>query len=146
MKISKQSLYQYIIFFILLVALTIATISALDTTKQIQYSCQISNCDLVRHSQYSKIGNIDIVFLGIAYTIGVILTLTIRALKNKKSNFINNNVLYLLGFGILFGTYLRYIEIFKLHAWCELCVSFYILLILATVLSIRYKKKFYSKA
>ncbi len=143
MKINKKRLLQVLILLTLLGALTFVIISALTETNQIQYTCQISDCDIVRQSSYSQIAGIPIAFFGTAYILIILLILGYRFFKKK--DFINKTSIYLIGLGILFGTYLRYIEIFKLHAWCELCVSFYICLLLAASLMFYYKKRFQSK-
>lgn len=143
MEINKKKLLQSFIILTLFGALIFATISALTSTQQIQYTCQISDCEAVRQSQYSQIAGIDLAFFGIAYVLTILLILLYRLFK--KEPFINKTSAYLIGFGILFGTYLRYIEIFKLHAWCELCVSFYICLLLAAAFMLYYKKHFQSK-
>ena len=143
MKINKKQLLQILILLTLLGALTFAIISALTETNQIQYTCQISDCDIVRQSSYSQIVGIDIAFLGVAYILIIFLPLIYKFLK--RESFITNTSLSLISMGVLFGAYLRYVEFFKLHSWCELCISFYICLLLTAIFMFYYKVHFQTK-
>ncbi len=84
-------------------------------------SCPLyGDCDLVITSQYSKISGIPVAFFGI---LGFLLLLL--SFEMKK-----NNILLASGIlGVIFVTYLQYVQIFLINQTCLYCTLTHVLYI-----------------
>lgn len=92
---------------------------------------QSFDCDLVNRSQYSIFHGIPVALLGI---LGYLLILSLATVYREKAEtpFILSGVT-LAGLG--FALYLTYIEGFVLHAWCMICLSSLLLIVVLAALS-----------
>ena len=102
-------------------------------------------CDLVNSSQYSEVLGIPISLFGLgAYLIIIILT----ALESRTDFFFENTKLIIFGLtlsGLLYSTYLTYIEVAVLNAICPFCViSAIIMLVLFIISALRLNQHLYS--
>lgn len=89
------------------------------------FLCGFGDCGTVQASAYSSILGIPVAVFGIVYYF--ILLILIQKQKRKWE-------LYWLIWGILFSSYLTYIEVFVLKAICGWCVvSFGIIIITSVV-------------
>ena len=82
----------------------------------------LGDCETVNTSRYSEIFGVPIALLG-AFAYAMILL--ICYLENKSAFFAANGSLLLFGIslvGVLYSTYLTYIEIAVIHAICPYCV------------------------
>ena len=94
--------------------------------------CGFGNCEKVQLSRYSEIAGIPVSVFGIAYYF-VLLSLFYYSAKKKWLNL-------LLVWGILFSTYLTYLELFVIKAICMWCVvSFVNIVIISAIYKIKYK-------
>jgi uncharacterized membrane protein len=82
----------------------------------------LGDCETVNTSRYSEIFGVPIALLG-AFAYAMILI--ICYLENKNAFFAANGSLLLFGIslvGVLYSTYLTYVEIAVIHAICPYCV------------------------
>jgi vitamin-K-epoxide reductase (warfarin-sensitive) len=96
--------------------------------------CDLSqsfNCDLVNRSQYSTFHGLPVAGIGI---LGYLLILALATLYRKKAE--TPVVLLATSIaGTAFALYLTYLEGYVIHAWCILCLSSLVDIILIAVLS-----------
>jgi vitamin-K-epoxide reductase (warfarin-sensitive) len=96
--------------------------------------CDLSqsfNCDLVNRSQYSTFHGLPVAGIGI---VGYLLILALATVYRQKAE----TPIMLLGAsigGTAFAAYLTYLEGYVIHAWCILCLSSSVDIILIAVLS-----------
>lgn len=93
---------------------------------------QTFNCDLVNRSEYSVVAGVPVAFIGI---LGYLLLLALATIYRQKAE-TPALLLFFSAAGLGFALYLTYIEAYKLHAWCVLCLSSLAVIFLITVLSI----------
>lgn len=86
--------------------------------------CGLGNCHAVQHSKYGSIFGIPVAILGIVYYL-VLLFL--------HTNFSNKYIKIWLIWGILFSSYLTYIELFVLKEICGWCVVSFVNIIILYV-------------
>jgi len=89
------------------------------------------NCDLVNRSQYSAIAGIPVALIGIA---GYAALLALSTLYREKAE-TPGMLLVASGAGLAFALYLTYVEGVILQAWCILCLTSMITVLLITVFS-----------
>jgi uncharacterized membrane protein len=89
------------------------------------------NCDIVNRSVYSSVLGIPVALLGLAGYAALLALVTLYRSKAETPAML----LIASTLGLGFAFYLTYIEAFVLGAWCILCVSSLILILLITVLS-----------
>lgn len=95
------------------------------------FVCGFGDCGQVQNSKYGDIMGIPVAVLGIIYY----FTLFIfnRELSKKYMNI-------WIAWGVLFSTYLTYIELFVIEAICGWCVvSFINILVIALVRNLKWK-------
>lgn len=90
------------------------------------------NCDIVNRSQYSSIAGIPVAGIGI-FGYAVLLLLATRYRTNPDTP-----GLLTLGaaLGVAFALYLTYIEAFVLQAYCILCLSSLLIIVVIALLAI----------
>jgi len=87
--------------------------------------CGIGNCHAVQHSKYGNFLGIPVAILGIVYYLGVVVSIT---------NFSKRVINMVLIWGLLFSTYLTYIEVFVLKEICGWCVVSFVNIIVIYVI------------
>ena len=87
--------------------------------------CGYEGCNKVQASKYSEIFGIPMGFFGIGFYF------VLFALINKNKTKL---VKYLLLWGIIYSTYLTYLELFVIKAICAWCVSSFVIIILLSIL------------
>jgi uncharacterized membrane protein len=96
--------------------------------------CDLSqsfNCDLVNRSPYSTFHGLPVALIGI---IGYVLLLALATVYRQKPETPIMLLAASIG-GTCFALYLTYLEGYVIHAWCILCLSSLIDIILIAVLS-----------
>lgn len=96
--------------------------------------CDLSqsfNCDLVNRSQYSTFHGLPVALIGI---VGYLLILALATVYRPKAETPIMIVAASIG-GTGFALYLTYLEGYVIHAWCILCLSSLMDIILIAVLS-----------
>lgn len=96
-----------------------------------QIVCGLSSCGIVNSSEYSKFMGIPVSMLGLAFYLSLIVLLF---LKQKKLFFIATLV------GVIFSSYLTYLEAFVIHAWCQWCIMSAWISVSLFVIALRLKK------
>lgn len=94
--------------------------------------CKFGNCEKVQNSKYSSIAGIPVSAFGVAYYL-TLLTLFYYSAKRRW-------ISLLLVWGILFSSYLTYLELFVIKAVCIWCVvSFVNILVISVIYKVKYK-------
>lgn len=95
-----------------------------------------SSCDIVNKSEFSEIFSIPVPFIGIAGYLALALASLLKLINAPLFKGLNFPifVMALTGFG--FTLYLKFIEIFVLHAICQLCLVSAVAITFIFVLSI----------
>ena len=93
-------------------------------------------CEIVNTSIYSEIFDIPIAIFG---ALGYLFILLVILLNNNIEFVKENSVITIFGFsfiGVLYSTYLTYLEIYVIDAICEYCVISAVVMTLIFILSI----------
>jgi len=100
----------------------------------VQFKCFISSCSSVLASQYSMIYDVPVPTYGFFYY-AFLMLLSFQILMEEKFNKLNGQLFWIfLVIGDLFTIYLRYLEITKIHEWCELCWTSVLILTIINIL------------
>ena len=100
-------------------------------------SCSIGSCETVNLSRYAR-------FLGLpvaAWGLGFYVSLLIASIASIQPRFADTRgasvmLVALTGWGVLFSSYLTYLELFVIKAICQWCVVSAILVTIAFVISV----------
>lgn len=105
--------------------------------------CGIGDCGTVQNSKYSSIFGIPVAVFGVLYYFGM-FGLIYFINQNPQSPLISKLKLAKnlgIAWGIIFSSYLTYLELFVIHAICMWCVaSFVVILLMAATAIIEWKK------
>jgi vitamin-K-epoxide reductase (warfarin-sensitive) len=89
------------------------------------------NCDIVNRSEYSTVLGIPVAAIGIAgYGALFVLSTVWRSRPETPNRLVGAAII-----GLAFALYLTYIEAYALGAWCILCLSSLLLILLISVLA-----------
>jgi vitamin-K-epoxide reductase (warfarin-sensitive) len=89
------------------------------------------NCDIVNRSEYSTVLGIPVAAIGIAgYGALFMLSTVWRSRPETPNRLVGAAII-----GLAFALYLTYIEAYALGAWCILCLSSLLLILLISVLA-----------
>jgi uncharacterized membrane protein len=103
--------------------LTVAVyLSVVKLAGQMPVCGPLRGCETVALSEYSNIGGIPVALLGVVFSL---LTLALQLIWWRAGD--HRAVLAAYGFGllgILFVSYLTYVELFVIHAVCVWCVVY----------------------
>ena len=93
-------------------------------------SCGTGGCETVQLSPQSRFMGIEVAAIGFA-GYALLLLLTLASLQPKWANSVRLlQVIALLGAGaVLFTLYLKYLELFVIHAICRWCVASAVLIV-----------------
>lgn len=92
---------------------------------------QSFNCDIVNRSAYSTVLGVPVALIGLGgYLLIVILATVYRANRETRTLLLAASIA-----GLVFSLYLTYVEKFVLHAWCVLCLSSLLLILIEAILS-----------
>jgi len=92
---------------------------------------QALNCDLVNRSSYSAFRGIPVALIGL---IGYLLILALATFYRQKAETPMMLLIASVG-GSAFALYLAYLEAYVIHAWCILCLSSLIVILLLSACS-----------
>jgi uncharacterized membrane protein len=95
------------------------------------WACNFGGCDKVQNSKYSIMFGLPVATWGIIYYIALLITYL------RKWELLTK---LWLAWGIIFSTYLTYIEISKIHAICGWCALSYLIIIIITYLYFKKEK------
>lgn len=140
---SSTSLVKSILFFSLL-GLVIALYSLLHNSGFVSGSfCTLSetvNCDVVNKGAYSSIWGIPVALVGV---LGYFFLAAGALLKLRQPTDRSLSLFLLIASvgGLAFSFYLTFLEAFVLHAWCALCVTSQLLILIIFIFSIALNQK-----
>jgi len=99
--------------------------------------CKFGDCDLVQRSEYANFFGIPIAFLGVFYYLILAVLIWYKDLDIKYTKFIDKALVFWVIWGVIFSTYLTYLEIYVIKAICMWCIFSYIVVLklLATVVT-----------
>lgn len=100
--------------------------------------CSISGCEHVLTSEYSKILGVPMAVYGVFFYIALGYTIVQRMII--KHDLIERIFQLLMGWGIVFSVYLRYLEFAKIGQICAWCwLSVLIIVLMLGVYGVEYK-------
>jgi uncharacterized membrane protein len=124
--------------FVLIAVLSLAGVAVSAVSLQRHYAksstdfCDFSqqfNCDIVNRSDYSEVAGIPVAGIGVAGYIILLLLSTIWRSRPETPT----RLLVAATAGLGFALVLTYVEAYKLHTWCILCVASQILILVITL-------------
>ena len=89
------------------------------------------NCDIVNRSEYSEVEGIPVAGIGV---VGYALLFLLSTLWRSRPETPTPLLVAAIA-GLAFALYLTYVEAFRLHTWCILCVGSQLLIFLIAVLA-----------
>ena len=126
------------VLFACIAALSVAGVIVSAVSVQRHYAksatdfCDFSqnfNCDIVNRSEYSEVAGIPVAGIGVAgYAVLFLLSTIWRSRPETPTRLLLAAVV-----GLTFALYLTYVEAYKLHTWCILCVISQIIIFLIMV-------------
>ncbi len=93
------------------------------------------DCAAVQQSVYAEIWGIPVAILGLVGYVAILAVLLLEDQIGFLAAYGRSLVVAMALFGVMFQTYLTYIEAGVLHKWCQWCVASYILITALFVLS-----------
>lgn len=125
-KIKKNNLRtaQFIIRFAALIGLLDSIYLSYVKFSQIPIYCTpgLGDCATVNSSRWSELWGIPIALFGML-AFGTILLLSLYGNRVKFTRFYNDYLIFGISLvGLLFSTYLTYLEAFVIRAFCQWCV------------------------
>ncbi len=100
--------------------------------------CEVNatiNCDVVNKGPYSQIYGIPVALIGVIGYVLIIATAFLKKQNQKDKGLTKFLVLASVG-GFLFSLYLTALEAFVLYAWCLICLSSQLLILLILLFSV----------
>lgn len=92
---------------------------------------QSFSCDIVNRSHYSTVLGVPVALIGVCgYLLILVLATVYRNHSETRALLLTASVA-----GLAFSLYLTYIERFILHAWCVLCLTSLLLILVEATLS-----------
>lgn len=86
-------------------------------------SCSIGSCETVNTSKWAKFMGFPVAAWGVAFYVGMFaLAVVSTGERYADSAQMSKLLAFVAGTGVLFSTWLTYLELFKIHAICQWCV------------------------
>lgn len=104
--------------------------------------CTTGGCDAVLKGQYSTIAEVPVAAYGVAFYAAVLILSFQR--KYIKDQLLDKMLYLLVGSGVIFTLYLRYVEFAKIGSICQWCWGSVVVVVLMTTLLFfewKFKKK-----
>jgi uncharacterized membrane protein len=92
------------------------------------------NCSAVQTSAYAKTAGIPVANMGLLGYLAILAVLVLEDQVDFLAAYGRTLIVSVALGGVIFQTYLTYIEAFVLEKWCEWCVTSYILISLLFVI------------
>jgi uncharacterized membrane protein len=82
------------------------------------------SCERVQASRWSMLFGLPVATWGLGFYL-LVLALTLAGIQPRfaTSRRLSIALLLLTGWGVLFSSWLTYLEKFRIHAWCEWCLA-----------------------
>ena len=109
-------------------------------------TCAVGSCETVQTSRWATLFGLPVAAWGVGFYLSV-LALTFAGVTDRlsESRAISLVLLALTGWGVIFSSWLTYLEAAVIKAWCQWCVVSAILTLVLFVLSVldwREKRRF----
>lgn len=100
-------------------------------------SCSVGSCETVNLSRWATFFGLPVAVWGVGFYLSV-FTVAFAGTVDRfsKSAWVSHALLGLTAWGVLFSSWLTYLELFVIHAICMWCVVSAILVVVLFVLSI----------
>lgn len=111
----------YLAIYLFFIGLAISSYLLIVYTSNAPLPCSLSHgCDEVRYSPYSHILGVPVPLFGVGF---YLLAIILSFISLKKHRFRYLFAVWLLtAWGLLFASYLTYLEAYVIQAWCSWCV------------------------
>jgi len=87
-------------------------------------ACNVGSCEKVQTSRWSMFLGLPVAAWGIGfYTVMLILSILGLRTELGESQMLASAMLVIAMSGLLFTSWLNFLEAFVIHAWCEWCVG-----------------------
>jgi uncharacterized membrane protein len=101
-----------------------------------QLSCSIGSCETVNSSKWATFLGVPVAGWGVAFYVALfVLALVSTGERYAESRGMAQLLVAFAGTGALFSAWLTWLELFKIHAICQWCVTSAILVTLIFVIS-----------
>lgn len=105
-------------------------------------TCGTGGCETVQLSPYSRFMGIEVAAIGAAgYTLLLVLSLASLTARPAVATRLINALVGLSGMALLFTLYLKYLELFVIHAICRWCVVSAVLILVFFVLVVLERRR-----
>ena len=131
---NKQIWYLRTVFVVALLGLLLSAYMWYLKVEVIEIGCLVSSCNAVLASKYSMMFGVPVPTYGFFYYGVLLLLLSILLVKNQIDRVVGWFFWIFLIIGDIYTIYLRYLEVSKLHHWCELCWTSVIFLLIINTL------------
>ena len=100
-------------------------------------SCSIGSCETVNTSKWAKFLGVPVAGWGVAfYVVLFILALISTGERYAESRGMAQAIVAMAGTGVVFSAWLTWLELFRIHAICQWCVTSAILVTVIFVISL----------
>jgi uncharacterized membrane protein len=100
-------------------------------------SCSIGSCETVNTSKWAKFLGVPVAGWGVAfYVVLFILALISTGERYAESRGMAQAIVAMAGTGVVFSAWLTWLELFRIHAICQWCVTSAILVTAIFVISV----------
>lgn len=88
-----------------------------------QLNCSVGSCETVNTSKWATFLGFPVAAWGVGFYLGMfVLALLSVQQRYSDSRSMSKALLFFSGTGVLFSTWLTYLELFVIHAVCQWCV------------------------
>lgn len=105
-------------------------------------TCGTGGCETVQLSPYSRFMGIEVAAIGaLGYTLLLVLSLASLNARPAVAARLITALVVLSGMALLFTLYLKYLELFVIHAICRWCVASAVLILVFFVLVVLERRR-----
>ena len=88
-----------------------------------ELSCSVGSCETVNTSKWATFLGMPVAAWGVAWYVGMfVLAIVSTGTRFVESRTVSTVLLAMAASGLVFSTYLTYLELFRIHAICQWCV------------------------
>jgi uncharacterized membrane protein len=105
-------------------------------------TCGTGGCETVQLSPYSRFMGLEVAAIGaVGYTLLLVLSLASLNARPAVAARLITALIVLSGMALLFTLYLKYLELFVIHAICRWCVASAVLILVFFVLVVLERRR-----
>jgi uncharacterized membrane protein len=102
-----------------------------------QLTCSIGSCETVNTSKWATFLGMPVAGWGVAfYVVLFVMALVSTGERFAESRGMAQLIVFMAGTGVIFSAWLTWLELFRIHAICQWCVTSAILVTLIFVISV----------